>query len=201
MKCINIIITILLVAILFLSYYKSIKSGLTTDNSMTLKVNTSIKLRDDIRSIIEECINKYSQYDSFVLSRSPRKLVADDSDELLNNDFLIGPAFEHFDHDKTPLLFFEFKGKIIFIKCGLEELYVTSHHQDSIYQKKIVKRGVDSIVDYKGWVQKNGSILYIYRSIYFKICEDSSIYKNYRPDTLFLPKHSYSTIKFDPNIK
>jgi hypothetical protein len=171
------------------------------DNDFIVKLNTTIKVRDDVRLIIEECLNKYPQYNSFVLSRCPRKLNTDNLDEILSNDFLIGPAFSQSSHDKTPLLYFEFKGKKVFINCGLEELYADSRQQDSIYYSQLIKRGVDSIINAANEIEKDGAVLYVHRSIYFKINKDGSLYKNYRPDTLFLPKLLPATVKFDSSIK
>ncbi|MDP4291746.1 MAG: hypothetical protein Q8908_11745 [Bacteroidota bacterium] len=201
MRCGNLIINILLVVLLLISCSKSKNSDHQNNDSVILKINASIKLRDDVRLVIEECLNKYPQYNSFVLSRSPKKLDETDIDEILSNDFLIGPAFKQSNHDKTPLLYFDFKGKRIFIKCGLEELYTDSHYQDSIYQKQLIKSGLDSVVESDNVVKKDGAVLYVYRSIYFKIGQDGNVYRNYRPDTLFLPKRFHTTVKFNPSIK
>jgi hypothetical protein len=167
------------------------------NNDLILKFNASIKFRDDVRLIIEECLDKYPQYKNFVLSRCPQKLVAVDVDERLSNDFLIGPAFALSYHDKAALLYFDFKGKRIFIRCGLEELYKDSYYQDSIYQNQLIKRGIDSIVEPDNTVIKNSDILYVYRSIYFKVGKGGCLYKNYRPDTLILPQRLPSTVKFN----
>ena len=196
MKHRNIITICFLMLVLLVSCSKSKKSEHLSNDSIILRVNTTIELKNDIRLIIEDCFKKYPQYNSFVLSRSPRKLNIDDFDEILSNDFLIGPAFNQSNHDKTPLLFFEFKGKKVFIKCGLEELYADSHYQDSIYHSQLIKRGADSVINAANEVEKDGAVLYVHRSIYFKINKDGSLSKNYRPDTLFLPKLLPSTVKF-----
>jgi len=171
------------------------------NNDLIVKLNASIKIRDDVRLIIEECLNKYPQYNSFILSHSPERLVKTEVDDAPSNDFLIGPAFVQSDNDKTPLLYFDFKGRKIFIKCGLEELYKDSYSQDSIYRSQLIKRGSDSIVGPFNIVYKDGALLYIHRSIHFKINKDGSLSKNYRPDTLFLPKLLPSTVRFDSSIK
>lgn len=79
--------------VLFGSCSKSISSECLSNGSVILRVNTAIELRSDIRLIIKDCFKKYFQYNSFVLSRCPRKLNTDDFDEIFSNDFLIGPAF------------------------------------------------------------------------------------------------------------
>ena len=201
MKPRNIIRISFLIFVAFISCSKSKNSGHLSGGSVILKVNTSIELRNDVRLIIEDCFKKYPQYNSFVLSRCPRKLNANNFDEILSNDFLIGPAFKQLSHDKTPLLYFEFKGKKVFIKCGLEELYADSRYQDSIYQSQLIKRGADSVVSPENLVEKDGAVLYVYRSIYFKINKAGNVYKSYRPDTLFLPKRLPTTVKFDSSIK
>ena len=201
MKPRNIITICFLMLVLFVSCSKSKNSESLSNDSVILKVNTAIELRSDIRLIIEDCFKKHPQYNSFVLSRCPRKLNTDDLDEILSNDFLIGPAFNQSSHDKTPLLYFEFEGKKVFIKCGLEELYADSHYQDSIYHSQLIKRGVDSVVSPENLVEKDGAVLYVYRSIYFKINKAGNVYKSYRPDTLFLPKQIPTTVKFDSSIK
>lgn len=201
MKYGNIIRISFLIFVAFISCSKSKSSGHLSSGSVILKVNTSIELRNDVRLIIEDCLKKYPQYNSFVLSRCPRKLSADNFDEILSNDFLIGPAFKQSSHDKIPLLYFEFKGKKVFIKCGLEELYADSRYQDSIYQSQLIKRGADSVVSPENLVEKDGAVLYVYRSIYFKINKAGNVYKSHRPDTLFLPKRLPTTVKFDSSIK
>lgn len=187
-----------LIFTLFISCSDSGKINLQNDfNALTLKINASIELRDDIRSIIDNCLRRYPQYDTFLLSRSPRSINSNDKEELLSNDFLIGPAFELSNHERVPLLYFEYKKKKIFIKCGLEELYADSHYQDSIYHSQLIKREKDSIINTTNEIVRNGAALYVYRSIYFKINEDGSLYKSYSPDTLLLPKRLPSTVKFE----
>ena len=201
MKPRNIITVCFLMLVLLASCSNSKNTEQLSNYSVILKVNETIELRNDIRLIIEECFKKYPQYNSFVLSRCPKELNTNNLDELLSNDYLIGPAFSQSSHDKTPLLFFEFKGKKVFVKCGLEELYADSHYQDSIYHSQLIKRGVDSVINDTNEIEKDGAMLYVYRSIYFKINKDGSLSKNYRPDTLFLPKLLPSTVKFDSGIK
>lgn len=201
MKPINIITIYFLMLIFLVSCSKTKRFDHLSSDSLILKINTTIELRNDIRIIIEDCFKKYPQYNNFVLSRCPKKLNRDSPDELLSNDFLIGPAFSQSSHDKTPLLFFEFKGKKVFIKCGLEELYADSHYQDSIYRSQLIKRGADSIINATNEIEKDGAVLYVQRSIYFKINKDGSLSKNNRPDTLILPKLLPSTVKFNSCIK
>ncbi len=201
MKPRNIITICFLMFVLLVSCSQSKDSEQLRNDSVILKVNATIKLRNDIRLIIESCFKRYPQYNSFILSRCPKKLNTNNLDEFLSNDFLIGPAFSQSSHDKTPLLFFEFKGKKVFIKCGLEELYADSHYQDSIYHSQLIKRGLDSVINDANEIEKDGAVLYVHRSIYFKINKDGSLSKNYRPDTLFLPKLLPSTVKFDSGIK
>ena len=186
---------------LIVSCSESNNSEHANSDKAVLKVNAAIELRSDVRLIIEECFEKYPQYNRFVLSRSPRKLHKDKLDEVLSNDFLIGPAFNQSNHDKTPLLYFEIKEKKVFIKCGLEELYAGSQYQDSIYHSQQIKSGADSIINTVNEVLKDGAVLYVYRSVYFKINKDGSLSKNDRPDTLFLPKLIPSTVKYDSSIK
>lgn len=197
MKYRDVITTCFLMILLFASCSKSLNSDSHGDDSIIIKVNTSIKLRDDVRLVIEECLKKYPQYNNFVLSRCPQKLVAVDVNEILSNDFLIGPAYALLDHDKAALLYFDFKGKRIFIRCGLEELYTDPNYQDSIYQNQLIKRGKDSIVEPDNTVIKNSAELYVYRSIYFKVGKDGCLFKSYRPDTLLLPQRGTSTVKFN----
>ena len=80
-------------------------------------------------------------------------------------------------------------------------MYADSHCQDSIYHSQLIKRGIDSIINDANEIEKDGAVLYVYRSIYFKINKDGSLSKNYRPDTLFLPKLLPSTVKFDSGNK
>ena len=200
MKNGNLIVNSFLVFLFLVSCSKS-KNLDCQNNDLILKFNTSIKFRDDARLVIEECLNKYPQYNNFVLSRCPKKLKAVDVNEILSNDFLIGPAFALSDHDKAALLYFDFKGKRIFIRCGLEELYTDPNYQDSIYQNQLIERGIDSIVEPDNTVIKNSAELYVYRSIYFKVGKDGCLYKDYRPDTLLLPEKLPMTVKFDPSIK
>jgi hypothetical protein len=201
MKYMNVILICLLIFVLFISCSTRIKKEQLDKDSITLKINTSIKLRYDVRLIIEECINRYPQYDSFLLTRSPQKLNEDTQNGIICNDFLIGPAYSQVFRDKTPLLYFELKDRVIFVKCGLEELYSDSQYQDSVFHSQQIKRGLDSMINDMGWVIKNGKELYVHRSIYFNINKDGSVSKNYRPDTLIIPKLVPSTVKFDPNIR
>lgn len=198
MKSNIIIVKYALIFILFMSCSYSDKIILQNNaNLLTLKVNTSIELRNDIRLIIDSCLERYPQDNVFLLSRSPRKINSD-TDELISNDFLIGPAFELSNHEKVPLLYFEYRKKKIFIKCGIEELYTDSQYQDSIFHSQLIRINTDSIVNTANEIIKNGAELYVYRSTYFKINKDGSLYKSYSPDTLLLPKPLPSTVKFEP---
>ena len=182
-------------------------SGLQTDRQkqedfLTLHIIDSLQIKSDIIEIIEGYIRKYPQYDSFVLTCCPSISSLNESENMTNKKFLIGPAYELTFHDYEPLLFMDIKGKRIFIMCGLESLFYNSHHsQKSAYYLRKIRRGMDSMIINPDWVIKNGEELYIRRALYFVINEQGIIFTSDRPDTIFLPKQLESSVSFDPNKK
>jgi len=169
------------------------------EDFLTLHVINSMQMKSDITKIIEGYIEKYPQFDNFVLTccLSPMN----ESEKITSKKFLIGPAYESTFHNNEPLLFMDIKGKRIFILCGLELLFYNSNNQKSMYDLRKIRRGADSIIIAPDWVIKNGEELYMRRALYFAINDQDSIFISNRPDTLFLPKRSESSISFDPNKK
>lgn len=171
------------------------------ENFSTLHITNSIQMKSNITEIIENYLEKYPQYDSFVLTCCPAVSFLNEGENTTSKKFLIGPAYELTFHDYEPLLFMNVKGKWIFINCGLELLFYNSQNQESAYYLQKIKRGVDSIIIAPDRIVKNGEELYMRKARYFVINEHDSVFISDRPDTIFLPKRLDSSISFIPNKK
>ena len=158
------------------------------------ETEVDVTFNDSTNAIIESYVNQFPSFNSFVLTCFQKKpATKNDNIEEYNRtyqyEFLLGPAYSLEDAEKIPLTYFKINNKLIFIKCGLEELIEINEIKESLFYKSKIPRGVDSVSIGNGLYAKDGNFLYLKRAIYLSI-ENDKIFVNYRPDTLFLPKYS-----------
>lgn len=165
-------------------------------DSTTVLSQSPIIINQNVKNLVSDYLKKHSKCKSYVIICNPKRNTNIEGLDF-DNDYLLGPSYEGlFKKEEYPLLYFECENKKIFIKTNIEELTNSNVEKDSIFEKNLIKRGVDSITNEIDWVIKNGNILFYYRAVYFTVSKNNSIsILSYRPDTVFLPKHN-KTIEF-----
>jgi len=168
-------------------------------NSTKIELVKSAFVNQSLLTAVQRYINEFPQYKSYTLICSPKRYISIDSIDT-DNDYLLGPSYEGlFKEGYCPVLYFNFRGKMIFVKTHLEDLLNTNHCLDSVYKANQVKRGIDSIVNELNWTLKNGDVLYYYKAIYFSVNRHKKVsIISDKPDTIFLPRLK-KTIKFTIN--
>ena len=162
------------------------------DGSLLINSTTNYVLNDTIYGLIHNYIDKYPQFDTFLLTVYNPILINEDS---YSEGFLLGPFYDGIlEKEEIPLFYIKIANKTIFIKTKIESLIQTSEYQNNIFLQKTIPRGTDSITIAKDWVIKSGSELYISKAIYFSISK-KQLYVNNRPDTIFAPQLK-ETIEF-----
>ncbi|HPM03146.1 MAG TPA: hypothetical protein PK816_13405 [Candidatus Cloacimonadota bacterium] len=158
------------------------------------KTEANITFNDSIYSVLKDYVNQFPNFNSFILACFQKKpaSITDNSEEYnraYQFEYLIGPSYSMENHEKVPIAYFKINDKLIFIKCGLEELVSVDKVEKSLYHKLKIHKGVDSVSIGNNLFAKDGKFLFLKRAIYFSI-EDNKVIINYRPDTIFLPKYS-----------
>lgn len=153
----------------------------------TVATSSKIELNDSVYYLIHDYINKYSQFNTFLL-----KVYSPNIDNTSGNNcsvgFLLGPFYEGIlKKDENPMYYVTVANKQVFIMLGIESLIKTSKHQKDVIQKRIIPRGVDSLVISSDWIIKNGFELYINKAIYFSVQNEQLIINN-RLDTFLIPQ-------------
>lgn len=154
---------------------------------------SNIELNDSVYRLIENYMNKYPQFETFLLVCAPK------SNQISSDEgYLLGPAYEGMNENGSPIFYITIDNKQIFIKLGIETLIKVSDVQNSVFTEKMIPRGIDSLVIPPNWTIKNGSELYIHRAIFFSM-HNEHLYINNRPDSIFAPQLK-EIIQFE-NIK
>ena len=158
------------------------------------KTEANLTFNDSIYKILKDYVNQFPNFNSFILTCFHKKpaSITDNSEEYNRanqNEYLLGPSYSMENSEKVPLTYFKINDKLVFIKCGLEELISVDKVEESLFYKFKIPRGVDSVSIGNNLYAKDGKFLYLKRAIYFSIGDDKVII-NYRPDTIFLPKYS-----------
>lgn len=145
-------------------------------------------VNDTIRTIIKQYVDKYPQYNTFMLRQSDPDLFCDTN---FPHGILLGPGYQDILEQQNCRLFIQFGKARVYMESyinemldrGNDEIWENTNPEDTIIINN--KPSIDS------WHK------YIYKAIF--IYHDGNIVKvNTRPDTIFIPKRTVSDIKFVP---
>ncbi len=193
-------ITVLVCVLCFMSCIKTKNNEVKDKLIVTdLTDSDSIFISDNVINFISSYMEKYPNFNSFVLICAPKRYLDFEYQTNSNYDYIVGPAYEGlFINDSYPLFFYKINDKTIFIKEPMERLIFKKQESD-YYEKCQISRGTDSIINEAGWVIKDGKPLFYHRALLFSINNNNeiSILSN-KPDTVFLPIYT-KTIQW--NIK
>ena len=159
------------------------------------EINTQLKMHKDVEKIIIDYMKEHPQYNTLLLKSTDKLEKREESPSI--QGFLLGPGYKSLIEEKNgPAIHFDISGKRIFYICSIDEL-VQNNKTDWI-----IENISDSIFLDNGWIIKNPTELFLYKSIYFYYDKDEmdSLVINTRPDTIFAPRLLSSSIEFQ-NIK
>jgi hypothetical protein len=193
------VIVLFIIVFLFSIYYIScnkveISKKIEDVNEKSVSIDPNVALKDSIYFLLKNYIHKYPQFDAFVLMDSPESPISSHP-----KGFFIGPAYEGLYNDNFPIFYLVIDEKYVFVESAMDYLVKHLDSHNSVFSKKMIHRGIDSLMISSEWIIKGGGELYIKRALYFSEDKKGGLIINNCPDTIFAPQFR-STVLFK-NIK
>lgn len=152
-----------------------------------------LNLHADVKNVIGTYIEEHPQFNTFFI-KSTQGLEQNEKVPT-RQGFLLGPGYKSLIEESNPTFYFDILDKRVFYVSSIDELIVSEKSQ------WIIKNEPDSIKLTNGWIIKNSSELFIFRSIYFYYNELGNLEVNLRPDTVFAPRYLGSSVQFENIIE
>jgi len=153
------------------------------------KSNTcELFVNDSIRAIVLQYVDDHPQYNTFLLRQSDSEICCG---TYFPRGILLGPGYKDIIEKKKCRLFFQVGRARVYIESYVnniidqekEETWENTNPEDTVM--------INNIASVYSW-QK-----YIYKAIFIYYDKDK-IKINMRPDSIFVPERTESTIKFVP---
>ena len=155
--------------------------------------NSDIILDNRVYNLISNYINKYPQFNTFILKYSPAQQR---EGQTIKEGYLLAPGYEDLLVKFGASFFFNIDDKKVYYISDINNLLKKDKNKWTNFKSN------DSIIlpfgEKDSIIIKNSSSLFILRAIYFTIEKNGILKVNNRPDTIFSPKYiGTQSVKFE----